>query len=151
MNSNILRGTIGALIGGLVGAAIAVLLLYFGYIAFWSSAVSVVLGAFLYQKFGGKPNWVMLGIVAVVTLVLMTLAVVGTYIVLSGIVINEELAAQGITETISMFEAFSACMELEEFSTIFYRDLALSLVFAVVGVVVEVVYVYQKIKRSAAR
>lgn len=148
--NNVLRGTAGALIGGVVGAGVAVLLLYLGYVAFISAVVSVLLGCFLYQKFGGKPNWIMLVIVCVVTMVFMALAVVGTYVVISGIETNNYLASQGINETISAFEAFSLLMEDEEVSSAFYSDLFMSLLFAVIGMVIEIVYVARSIKRKSA-
>lgn len=140
--NNYLRGFAGALIGALVGAAIAVVLALIGFIAAISAIVAVFLGTFLYQKFGGKPNKIMLVIVGVTTLVFMALAVLIAYIIASGIAVVE------VGVNMGAIEAFVYCMDVEEFAQGFYLDLALSLVFSVVGMVIEIVIISRNIKRK---
>lgn len=131
--NNILRGLAGALIGGLAGAVVEAVLLYIGYVAFLSAIVSVVLGAFLYQKFGGKPTKIMLVIVGAVTLVFMALTVFLMYFI---------IIAEG------SMEMFMLAMEIEEVSNAFTMDMILALVFAVVGIIIEIVLLARTIRRN---
>ena len=140
--NNYLMGSVGAVIGGIVGAALAIGLYMLGYVSALSAIVSVVLGAFLFQKFHGKPDKVMIIIVSVITLVFMIASIFGIYIVAAGIAANEE----GLY--ISAIDAFGICMENEEFSRIFYLDLALSVVFSAVGIGLEIAVLAKQIKRK---
>lgn len=140
--NNCLRGFFGALIGGIVGGAIAALLYAIGFISALSAVVSVLLGAFLYRKFGGKPNKLMLIIVAAVTVVCMALAIFIVYIVASG------MAADELGLDMGAFEVFAYCMEDAEFRGLFILDLVLVLVFAVVGLVLEIITLWGQIRRK---
>ena len=140
--NNYLKGFVGALIGGLAGAAIAVLLYLVGFVSSLSALVSVVLGAFLYQKFQGKPNKGMICIVAATTLACMVISIFGVYIVAAGIAAAEE----GLSMT--AFEAFRICMRDAEFSRLFYADLALVLLFSAIGIGWEIFTLIKKIKRQ---
>ena len=64
-----IEGTCGALLGGLAGAVCTLLLYFLGYLSALSGAVSIWLGAFLYCKFGGKPDAVMLVTVGAIGLI----------------------------------------------------------------------------------
>lgn len=140
--NNYVLGFCGALIGGLVGGALAVGLYLLGFVSSISAIVAVLLGAFLYQKFHGKPNAMMIVIVAATTLVCMAASVFIIYLVASGIAAVEE----GVTLT--AMEAFVVLMGNEEFSRAFYGDLAMSLIFSVIGIVFEIFYLSKKIKRQ---
>lgn len=139
--NNYLKGFCGALIGGLAGALVAVLFYIAGFISALSAIVSIVLGAFLYQKFHGKRNNMMIVIVSLTTVVCMVLSIVVTYIVSAGI------AAADAGLNMSAIEAFVYVMQNEEVSRAFYLDLGLVLLFTAIGVVVEILELKNKIKR----
>lgn len=138
--NNYVKGFFGALIGAAAGAIVAIILNIIGFYAGISSFVSVFVGILLYKKFGGKPNKMMLVIVTVTTFVTMIVAVMLIYL----------LAAVGLTEgRYGMFEAFSVCMSYEEgFSESFIADMAMTLLFTVVGCVSEIVKTARAIKRT---
>ncbi len=140
--NNYLRGFLGALIGGLVGAALAFVLYMAGFFSSVSAIVAVVLGSFLYRKFQGKQDKMMIVIIVVTTLVCMVLSVLGVYLYAA-----HEAAVEAGLE-MSVFEAFRICMDDAEFSRYFYGDLALILVFSVIGLVYQIVYLARQIKRK---
>lgn len=138
--NNYFKGFLGALIGGVVGAVIAIILYFVGFYAGISSFVSFFVGVLLYKKFGGKPDKMMLVIVTATTFVMMISSVLLLYL----------LAAVGFTEgRYGMFEAFSVCMAQEEgFASSFYADLAMMILFTIIGCVAEIVKTARSIKRS---
>lgn len=140
--NNYLRGFLGALIGGVVGAVIAIVLNLVGFISSIAAVVSVVLGCFLYQKFHGKPNKMMLVIVSITTVVCMVLSVFAIYVVVAGVAAIQE----GVN--ISAMEAFTICMQAPEFARMFYLDLALILVFSAIGIGVQIAAAAKSIKRK---
>ncbi len=141
--NNYHKGILGALIGGFVGGVVAYLIAQIGYIAAISSIVSVLLGAFLYQKFGGKPTKGMIAIVAGVTIVCMIASDLIIYIAAAG------AAAEEAGVAMSGFEALVYLMrESKEFATGFYIDLLLTVVFAALGIGIEIGYLNRKIKRQ---
>lgn len=137
-----LRGFLGALIGGLAGAAVAVVLYAVGFISSIAAVVSVVFGTFLYKKFHGKPNKMMLVIVAATTVVCMALSVFLIYLTASGI------AAQQEGLNISAMEAFKIVMADSEVSRAFYADLAMVLLFSAIGIGIQIAYTARAIKRQ---
>lgn len=139
--NNILRGTIGALIGGIAGALTAVLFIYLGYVSALSGIVAVGLGAFLYTKFGGKPNKIMILIVSVMSLACLIAAVYFTYVVVSGVVMSEELGF-----TVSGFDAFDMLMEVDDFRNSFYVDLFMVILFAAIGMGIYIWALWRKVK-----
>ena len=140
--NNCLRGFIGAVIGALAGVAIAVLLYVVGFVSSLSAVVSIVLGSFLYQKFHGKPNKLMIIIVSVTTLVFLSATVPVVYIVAAGIIAKSE----GYSYT--AMEAFRICMQAPEFSRIFYADLALVVLFTALGMGLQIATLAKKIRRD---
>lgn len=141
--NNILKGTLGALIGGIAGALTVALFYMIGIVSALSGIVAVALGAFLYTKFGGKPNKIMILIVTVVSLVCLVASVFITYIVASGIIFSQELGF-----SVSGIDAFSFCMEDAEFRSAFYLDLAMVVIFAVVGMGIYIWSLWRKIKTN---
>lgn len=141
--NNYLKGFCGALIGGVAGAIVAIVLSYLGIIAAISSFISFFVGVLLYQKFGGKPNKMMIVIVTATTFVCMILSVVGIYV----FIVAQQLAEEGIE--MGAFEAFSILIQnSEEFARAFYSDLALTVLFTIVGCVYEIIQTARKIKRQ---
>lgn len=140
--NNYLKGFGGALIGGLAGVAVAVILNLIGFISAISSFVAFFVGILLYRKFGGKPNKMMLVIVTSTTFVCMVLSIIGIYVFVAG----QAAVEQGAN--MSAFKAFSVCMQDEEFARYFYADLAMTILFSVLGCVFEIVKTARNIKRA---
>lgn len=138
--NNYLKGFCGALIGGVAGALIAIILNIVGFYAGISSFVAFFVGVLLYKKFGGKPNKMMIVIVTATTFVMMIVAVLSIYLVVAGIA--------GAEVNLGAFEAFSVLMEDKDFSTAFIADMAMTLLFTVVGCVSEIVKTARDVKRS---
>ena len=142
--NNYLKGTIGALIGGLVGIALTILLGYFGYVASLSAIISMALGAFLYGKFGGKRNAMMIVIVSIVTLVSMALGVYLLYL----IIFQQEIVKNGWTDVTAFTLLNENLKENGELSSLFVRDELLNLVFTVIGIVVMIFSLRKAIHRG---
>lgn len=140
--NNYLLGFCGALLGGIIGGALSALIYAAGFVSSITAIVAVLLGAFLYQKFHGKPNKMMIVIVSCTTLVCMAASVLIIYIVAAGIAAAEE----GISMT--AFEAFAYLMGYSEFSGLFYRDLIMILLFSALGIGLEIYYLVKKIQRQ---
>lgn len=136
--NNYLKGFAGAVIGGVAGAVCAFILYLIGFISAISAVVSVVLGAFLYEKFGGKPNKMMLLIVAATTVVFMLLSVIITYYMAAAIVSADPEFADYTTWTL-----FTAVLQTPEFIS----DILYALLFSALGVGIEIYYKARKIKR----
>lgn len=140
--NNYLYGFLGALLGGLVGAASSILFYMMGFVSALSAIISIALGTFLYRKFHGKPNKGMIAIVSMTTLVLMAATIPAIYITASW------LAARSEGLYMSALEAFNIVMYDSEVARAFYTDLALVVVFSLIGIVLEIVVLSKKIKRQ---
>lgn len=140
--NNYIRGFFGALIGGVVGAFITIILYYVGFVASLSAVVAVALGAFLYAKFGGKQNVMMIVIVSLTTLAFIVLSIFGIYIHASGVAAREE----GIM--ISGIDAFRILMTNDDFKTLFFRDMGMVVGFTIFGIIIEAITISKKIKRK---
>ena len=140
--NNYLRGFLGALIGGVAGAVVAIVLYLVGFISALSAFVAFLVGIILYKKFGGKPNKMMLVIVTVTTFVFMILSVLCIYIVASGI------EARNAGLEISAIEAFKIVMKDDEVSRLFWVDMAMTVLFTILGCVWEIIRNAKKIKRQ---
>lgn len=135
-------GLLGALIGGLVGSIVAFILYMLGFISAISAVVSVMLGAFLYRKFGGKPNITMMVTVLVSTLVLQLLTVFGIYLIIAtGISVEDGYNYVG-------FSAFQYYMNDKSFASSFSKDMLFSALFTIIGLVCEVGTLRQTMRRE---
>ena len=129
--NNYMKGFLGVFLGGLVGVAIAVILSLLGFISFWSPFVSILLGTYLYKKFGGKPNAVM---------------IVGYFFLFytasaTALCQEAEIAKKGI-------DALGYCIEnVEGFGRGLTLDLILSALFTVIAAGVSIFSLIQQIKR----
>lgn len=126
--NNYLKGFGGALIGALAGIAIAIALYFAGFISSLSAFVAVILGSFLYKKFGGKQNKMMIVILALTTLASMVLAVFLVYILAS----YQAALSEGLD--MSGLEAFNILMENSEFKNAFISDMVMMLLFSFIGI-----------------
>ena len=138
--NNYLQGICGALVGGVVGAALVIALYFMEYVASISAIIAVMLGAFLYRKFGGKPNAVMIVIVSVISLIFI---LIGYYAAVIIDIISElSLDFGSAVELLNLNLA-----ENPEFSKLFYTNLALLLVFTALGIGVMIFSLVRQIKR----
>lgn len=139
--NNYMQGICGALIGGVVGAACTIALYYIGFVSSLSAIVAVLLGAFLYRKFGGKPNVMMIVIVSVVSLVFIGAAFFASYLIAAGAAVAEaELH-------MSAMDALLLLLEDQEFAGAFYSDLAMLFIFTIVGIIIIIIALARQIKR----
>jgi len=138
--NNYLRGFAGAFVGGLVGVAIAVGFYLAGFISAISAFVAIFLGEFLYRKFGGKPNKIMVVILSVTTFVMMMLTVLGIYFVASAI--------EGAKVGLGAFESFSIVMKNAEVQHGFILDMVLTVLFSALGCGYEIFMLVKRIKRK---
>ena len=127
--NNYLKGFLGALLGAGVGAAAWVALYYMGFLSALTAVLAVFLGNYFYVKFGGKANNVKNIIVAGVSLVVLVLACVGIYYVEVGSVI----AANNLNMT-----PFELIFSDEELTGYFVYDMAMNVIFTIIGVVAQV-------------
>lgn len=140
--NNYLRGFLGALIGGIVGGLVAGALYAAGYISALSAFIALILGTFLYGKFGGKKTKMMVLIVSLTTVVCMLLAVFIIYLIATAVALNDYGVDMG---------AFSMLFYLlkndPEVSRAFWLDIGLSLLFTVIGIGYEIFILLRSVKR----
>lgn len=140
--NNYLKGFLGAAIGGLLGVGLTVILYYLGYVSAITAVVSVALGAYLYKRFGGKPNGAMIVIVSATTLISLLGTVFGLYM----------LAAYGLSfeagDTYGLWESFSIYMKDEDFAASFRSDMLMVLLFTGIGLFWMVGSLRKSIKRE---
>lgn len=140
--NNYLRGFCGLLIGGIVGAVVAFILDLLGVISTVSPAIAIILGVYLYKKFGGKPNVVMILMSIFVTIVCIFLPSFIGYISIAN-----ELCSKG-EKILSGFEAFSYCLSTNsEFSRLFKAELLYNIVFTLLAVVWCAIPLFKSLKR----
>lgn len=137
--NNYLKGFLGALIGGAAGIAVALVLYFAGFISAISAFVSVFLGAFMYRKLGGKPNFAMVAIVALTTLVCM--------ISVEFIVVAIELYSV-MPAGMTIAEGVSILMQDTKFKSQFIGELVMQVLFTFVGAGYEVVRLAKSVKRD---
>lgn len=127
--NNYLKGFGGILVGALAGVAVTVIAALAGLITAFASIASIFLGVYLYKKFGGKQNYVMIIMSLVTTLVVILGAVVLLYMSAANSIVQEA----GLTVE-SGFKSFKYCMNVEpDFKKDFLVDLALNGLFIVIG------------------
>lgn len=140
--NNYLKGTLGACIGALVGIVAFVVIFFIGYISSLTSFIAILLGSYLYKKFGGKQNFVMIIIVATISIASMLLAVFGIYLLAAQtLAIMFDFTSVGI-------EAFKDMMTIEEFSKEFTSNLLMTLLYTLIGVGYEIYNLSKSIKRQ---
>lgn len=139
--NNYMQGICGALLGGIVGAACTIALYYIGFVSSLSAIIAVLLGAFLYRKFGGKPNVMMIVIVSVVSLILIGAAFFVSYLIAAG------TAAAEAGLHMSALDALLICLDDSEFASAFYSDFAMLFVFTIVGIALVIASLIRQIKR----
>lgn len=135
-------GLIGALLGAIVGAISYIVLFFIGYISSISSFISILLGTFLYKKLGGKQNKMMVVIVSLVSVLAMLAVVFVIYVLAAnGLVLDYGYKSTGLN-------AFVDMMKEPDFRTEFIANMAMTVLFSVIGVVAQVVYLIRSVRRT---
>ena len=142
MPNNYAKGFGGILLGALAGLALTIIFSLAGIITAFSSIVSIFLGIFLYKKFGGKPNGVMIFMSFVTTLIVLLGAVFLAYVMAA----NLACAEAGVD--LKGIPALNLCLEkVPEFRTMFVGDMALNGLFILLGEGFSIFRLSQMIKR----
>ena len=140
--NNYLKGALGAAIGALVGVVAFVVLFFIGFISSLTSFIAILLGAYLYKKFEGKQNYMMIVIVSVISIVSMLLTVFGIYL----------LAAQSLAPEFGFssvgIKAFTDMMTIKDFSSEFTGNLGMTFFYTIIGVAYEIYALSKSIKRQ---
>ncbi|MBP5407541.1 MAG: hypothetical protein J6Y42_00190 [Bacilli bacterium] len=143
--NNYLKGTAGAIIGALVGALCVIILGLVGFVSAVSAVVSVALGSYLFTKFGGKANKMMVLIVCLSTVIALTLGIYALYL----ITLHMEIVNNGILDK-NVFQLFNeAFASNDEFRRLFIKDAVLNLVFTVVGLIAMIFTLRNKVHRDS--
>ena len=134
-NKNLLKAIGGMALGALAGCVVWIIFSALGLISYWAPLISAFLGAYLWDRFGGKNDKFKIILLWVVTLVLLTLTIFLTYYVM----LSNVAAEAGYT----MAEAWPIWMESEEFTSALIQDIVISYVFILVANIVVTVQVAQ--------
>ncbi len=133
------KGFLGALIGGIVGVVAFEIFISLNIISAISAFISVVLGAFLYRKFGGKPNIVMPIMVFLVTLVFILGDLVFVYVRAADAYAQMDGSLVNGTGFSAFFDIMKGDYKLgeeltcQQFQSEFYSNLIVSIVFIILG------------------
>lgn len=128
---NVLMGTIGAILGALVGAALIAILAKVGYVASISGVVMAFLSLFLYDKFAGKlsKKGIIICVVIMVITVFLTEWAVWSY------VFYKELATIYDVTFGEVFKQFFSLLKLAESTGDFVKDIAMLYFFTALGAI----------------
>ena len=136
------RGFLGILIGAIAGVILTIVFSYIGFITTIAPLVAILLGTFLYQKFGGKPNSVMI----VMSFVTTTVIILGVLFAIYYLGATGWCLEQGVN--LSGNEAFKYCMANdEEFAKGFRTDMLFNLLFIFIAEGLSVAGLIRKIRR----
>lgn len=140
--NNYLKGLFGIVIGAIAGVVLTIILWYLGFVTTFAPLLSILLGTYLYKKFGGKRNWMMIVMSFVTTLVFILGAFVLVY------ALSAQIAAAENGYTFTLFGALKYILDnSDEFRRIFYSDLALNGFFILLAEGFSVYKLIQEIKR----
>ena len=140
--NNYLKGVLGALIGALAGFVAFIAIFYLGYITSLTSFIAILLGTFLYKKFGGKQNRIMIIIVSTISILAMILGLFTVYVLYAKDIAND------LNLSYSGSEAFKEFMSVSEFKKEFISNLSMTIVFTALGVVYEIIILSKSVKRQ---
>lgn len=133
------KGFLGALIGAVVGVVSYVIIFFVGFISSISSFISILLGSFLYKKFGGKPNYMMIIMTSVLTVASLILTVYLLYNVAAlGLVITEDPNTQ-----MTAGEAFKYMMQNADFAAEYRSNMGMTILFTLIGAGYETYALYK--------
>lgn len=143
MPNNYAKGAVGALVGAVVGGLITYVLFFIGLVSAWAAVAGAFLGCFLYKKLGGKPNGVMVAINLVLNVIIQPLVVFIVYLRAA----NATCIANNYTER--GIAALNLCFKkVDGFKIEMFSNIALVILFAVIGIAISSFYLIKGIKRS---
>lgn len=128
------KATVGALIGGALGAVVWILIgVFLNVVSGWVAFLISFLAGLGYDKMKGKQNNMKILVAAVVTLFYVVLSMFLIYV----IIVAKEMAANGLTG--NPVSVLFELMELdEEIKNGFIYDLILGIVFGIIGIAVSI-------------
>ena len=130
---NVVLGTVGALLGALVGAALIAILAKIGYVASISGVVMAFLSLFLYTKFAGKLS--VKGIV--ISIIIMVLTVFVTEWLVYSYIIYGELKGYGFSFG-DIVKGLPDLLELADAKGGFIKDILMLYGFTALGAVPQI-------------
>ena len=133
--ANLPKALGGMVLGVLAGCAVWVIFFALGFISWWAPVISGFLGAFLWDKFGGKNDKVKIICMWALSLILLTLTLFLSYYVDILNAANEV----GVT----MNEALEILFADAEFKSGLLQDVIISYIFIVVANIVVTVQIVQ--------
>lgn len=140
--NNYLRGFLGILLGALTGLVISIILNYLGFVSSVSSIVSIFFGIFLYKKFGGKPNGVMIAMSLITTLIFMVGFVLIIYMLFANAYMQEAHM------DLVWFDAFLYLLSKNsDFASSFRHDILMYGLFYAIAAGVSIFSLINSIKR----
>ena len=128
---NVLMGTIGAILGALVGAALIALLAKIGYVASISGVVMAFLSLFLYDKFAGKisKKGVIICVVIMIVTVFLTEWLIWSY------AYYKELATIYDVSFGDVFKKLFSILKFAKKTGDFVKDIAMLYFFTALGAI----------------
>ena len=121
--NNTLRGVLGAVVGALAGAVLWVLLYFIGYIAVVAAALASMGAAFMWGKFGGKNNKTKIAVVWAVSIIMMLLTMLASYLIFVAVSVDG-----------NVFENFIYNLQVTpSFRSLVIVDTLISFVFIIVA------------------
>lgn len=140
--NNYVKGFVGAAIGALVGVISYIIFFFLNFISALSPFISILLGAKLYQKFGGKPNKVMVLMVSLLTVASLLLTAYALHALAAvGLAFEAGLEMSGA-------EAMKYMMQDAEFAAAFRANMIMTVLFTLLGAGYEVFLLAKSIKRT---
>jgi len=130
---NVVLGTVGALLGALVGAALIAILAKIGYVASISGVVMAYLSLFLYTKFAGKLS--VKGII--ISIVIMVITVFVTEWLVYSIAFYKELKEYGYTLG-DIVKGLPDLLDLADAKGGFVKDVLMVYAFTALGAVPQI-------------
>ena len=140
--NNYLKGFLGAILGAGIGAVAWVVLYLIGFFSPLTAILAVFLGNYFYVKFGGKANNVKNVIVALVSLIVLVLACAGMSYYEASIIIAEN----NLNTT-----PFELIFGDAENVGVFVYNMAMNVIFTIIGVVAQIVSTKRNDQSSRTR
>lgn len=146
--NNYFKGFLGIMVGAIAGVILTVLFSMIGFVTMIAPAVSIILGTFLYKKFGGKPNAVMIVMTFVTTAVVILGVLFLLYVGIADTLCSAPEVVRSLGHEYKGLEAFTYCMEnAQEFKTSFVLDMVLNVIFILGAEALNIYNLIRQIRR----
>ena len=146
--NNYFKGFLGILIGAIAGVILTIIFSYLGFVTMLAPFASILLGTFLYKKFGGKPNAMMIVMSFLTTIIVIPGVLFMMYVVAADAVcaLPEVKSALGVQY--KGMDAFNYCIEnVDEFKQGFLLDIVLNIIFILGAEALSIVGLVRQIRR----